>query len=148
MNQFSLFLAYKPLLYKYLSLLYSKGLEWEDWKQQGELILLELINRYDESKGEKSLSSYLKKTLYFRLLEEKRKILKLDFIPITQMNYIEEDRKIIDFSSLSKREKEVIILLYFSQYSEREIASEMKISRRSVRTYKERALKKLRRLFV
>ncbi|MEN2983568.1 MAG: sigma-70 family RNA polymerase sigma factor [Dictyoglomaceae bacterium] len=142
MDYNSLYLAYKPLLYKYLYLLYSKEVEWEDWKQQGEIILLQLLKKHDENKG--SLSSYLKKSLYYELLHYKKKI-------ISQNNYYENlifenfelERK-INLRKLSKREREVINLLYFARYSERETAKHLKISRRSVRTYKKRALNKLK----
>ncbi|MCS7201811.1 MAG: sigma-70 family RNA polymerase sigma factor [Dictyoglomus sp.] len=142
MDYNSLYLAYKPLLYKYLYLLHSKEIEWEDWKQQGETILLQLLKKHDETKG--SLSSYLKKSLYYELLHYKKKI-------ISQNNYYENlafenyelERK-INLRKLSKREREVINLLYFSRYSERETAKYLKISRRSVRTYKKRALNKLK----
>lgn len=142
MDYHTLYLAYKPLLYKYLHLLYSRELEWEDWKQQGEMILLELIKKYDESKG--FLSSYLKKSLYYELLNYKRKLIsKINYYENFYIENYERGRK-INLSKLSKREREVINLLYFSRYSERETAKHLKISRRSVRTYKERALKKLR----
>ncbi len=141
MDYDTLYLAYKPLLYKYLHLLYSKELEWEDWKQQGEMILLELIKRHDKSKG--FLSSYLKKSLYYELLNYKRKLIsKIDHFEIFPSENYETIR--INLSKLSKREKEVINLLYFARYSERETAKYLKISRRSVRTYKKRALRKLR----
>lgn len=142
MDYNALYLAYKPLLYKYLYLFYSKEIEWEDWKQQGEMILLELIKKHNESKG--SLSSYLKKSLYYELLHYKKKIVSHnEYFKNLNFENIEIKRK-ISLKRLSKREREVINLLYFARYSERETAKYLKISRRSVRTYKERALKKLR----
>ncbi|MGB9857510.1 MAG: sigma-70 family RNA polymerase sigma factor [Dictyoglomaceae bacterium] len=142
MDYKTFFIAYRPLLYKYLSLLYSKDLEWEDWKQQGELILLELLRKYDPKKG--NLSSYLKKTLYYSLMEYKKKISRNTF-EIIEENYSQEDEKRkIKLTKLSKRQKEIIKLFYFVGLSERDIAKRLKISRRSVRTHKKRALAKLR----
>lgn len=144
MDYNALFLAYKPLLYKYLNLLYSKEMDWEDWKQEGELILLELIKKHNQSKGSLSLSIYLKKSLYYELLHHKKKLIAdRQYLEDFPMENMEEKRK-IKFSKLSRREKEVINLLYFARYSERETAKHLKISRRSVRIYKKRALKKLR----
>ena len=108
MDYKTFFIAYRPLLYKYLSLLYSKDLEWEDWKQQGELILLELLRKYDPKKG--NLSSYLKKTLYYSLMEYKKKISRNTF-EIIEENYSQEDEKRkIKLTKLSKRNYKIVLL--------------------------------------
>ena len=46
---------------------------------------------------------------------------------------------------LTKREQEVILCLFYDQISERETARKLNLSRSSVRTYRDRALRKLRR---
>lgn len=50
----------------------------------------------------------------------------------------------IPLDELSKREKEVLELLFFQGLSEREAASSLGISRSSVKSYKKEALKKLK----
>ncbi|PMQ00798.1 MAG: RNA polymerase subunit sigma-70 [Dictyoglomus sp. NZ13-RE01] len=140
MNRESLATAYKPLLYKYLSLLYVKEIDWDDWKQEGELILRQLIAKYEPEKGD--LSSYLKKSLYFSLKSFRKKLLEKQ--KIVYENFPEENHKKIRLRGLSKREKEIIKLIYFVGLSEREIAKRLKISRGSVKIYKKRALNKLR----
>ncbi|MCX6090208.1 MAG: hypothetical protein NTX88_07565 [Candidatus Atribacteria bacterium] len=45
---------------------------------------------------------------------------------------------------LTHQEREVIYCLFFDQYSEREAADELHLTRSSVRTYRDRALKKLK----
>jgi RNA polymerase sigma factor (sigma-70 family) len=46
---------------------------------------------------------------------------------------------------LTEREQEVILCLFYDQISERETARKLNLSRSSVRTYRDRALRKLRR---
>ena len=46
---------------------------------------------------------------------------------------------------LTQREQEVILCLFYDQISERETARKLNLSRSSVRTYRDRALRKLRR---
>jgi RNA polymerase sigma factor (sigma-70 family) len=46
---------------------------------------------------------------------------------------------------LTEREQEVIFCLFYDQISERETARKLNLSRSSVRTYRDRALRKLRR---
>ena len=46
---------------------------------------------------------------------------------------------------LTEREQEVIFCLFYDQISERETAQKLNLSRSSVRTYRDRALRKLKR---
>ncbi len=46
---------------------------------------------------------------------------------------------------LTEREREVIFCLFYDQISERETAQKLNLSRSSVRTYRDRALRKLKR---
>ena len=46
---------------------------------------------------------------------------------------------------LTEREQEVILCLFYDQISERETARKLNLSRSSVRTYRDRALRKLRK---
>ena len=46
---------------------------------------------------------------------------------------------------LTKREQEVILCLFYDQISERDTARKLNLSRSSIRTYRDRALRKLRR---
>lgn len=147
MNEEILFLAFRPLLFKYLKMLYLPGIEFEDFKQEGELALLEVLRRYDPNKGE--LSGYVKKALYFSLKRVRNKLLRKDlsieeFSEISNETFERENYKVIDFSKLSPREKQIIALVYYSNYSERKIASYLGISRSSVKIYKKRAIKKLK----
>ncbi|MFN3698883.1 MAG: sigma-70 family RNA polymerase sigma factor, partial [Dictyoglomus sp.] len=137
----------RPLLFKYLKMLYISSIEFEDFKQEGELALLEIIRRYDPEKGD--LPGYIKKALYYSLVRIREKLLNkelsLEEIPEVSLKIFEEwEKKDIDFSKLSPREKQVIVLAYYSKYSERRIASYLGISRGSVKVYKKRAINKLK----
>jgi len=142
------YLAYKPLLYKYLGLLYRPSIDFEDFKQEGELALWELLKKYDPSCG--NLSAYLKKSLYYALIRARDKLtLKEESLEDIEYENLEkevysEEKREIDFSSLSPREKEILMLLFYSNLSEREAASFLKISRSSIRVYKKRAVEKLK----
>jgi RNA polymerase sigma factor (sigma-70 family) len=46
---------------------------------------------------------------------------------------------------LTQREQEVVFCLFYDQISERETARKLNLSRSSVRTYRDRALRKLRK---
>ncbi len=146
MKEEILFLAYRPLLFKYLKMLYISEIDFEDFKQEGEIALLEVLRRYDPQKGD--LSGYVKKALYHRLLRIREKLrgteVYLEEDSISYETFEEENTKFIDFSKLSKREKQIIVLIFYSRYSEREIAKYLGISRSSVKVYKKRALNKLK----
>ncbi|MGB9768298.1 MULTISPECIES: sigma-70 family RNA polymerase sigma factor [Dictyoglomus] len=147
MREEILFLAYKPLLFKYLKMLYIPEIDFEDFKQEGEIALLEVLRRYDSQKG--NLSGYVKKALYYRLLRIREKLKGKDlYLEGNNVSYeaFEEESmiKFIDFSKLSKREKQIIILIFYSRHSEREVAKYLGISRSSVKIYKKRALNKLK----
>jgi len=147
MNEEILFLAFRPLLFKYLKMLYLPEIEFEDFKQEGELALLEVLRRYDPNKGE--LSGYVKKALYYSLKRVRNKLLKKEllienFLEISDDVIKEEDFKVVDLSQLSPRERQIITLIYYSNCSEREVASYLGISRNSVKIYKKRAIKKLK----
>ena len=51
----------------------------------------------------------------------------------------------LPLEGLTEREREVIFCLFYDQISERETARKLNLSRSSVRTYRDRALRKLRR---
>lgn len=147
MNEEILFLAFRPLLFKYLKMLYLPEIEFEDFKQEGELALLEVLRRYDPNKGE--LSGYVKKALYYSLKRVRNKLLKKElpienFLEVSDDVIKEEDFKVVDLSQLSLRERQIITLIYYSNCSEREVASYLGISRNSVKIYKKRAIKKLK----
>lgn len=147
MNEEILLLAFRPLLFKYLKMLYVPGVDFEDFKQEGELALLEVLRRYDPNKGE--LSRYVKKALYYSLKRVRNKFLRKDlsiedFLEISNEIVERESYRVLDFSKLSPREKQIITLVYYSNYSERKVASYLGISRSSVKIYKKRAIKKLR----
>lgn len=147
MNEEILFLAFRPLLFKYLKMLYLPEIEFEDFKQEGELALLEVLRRYDPNKGE--LSGYVKKALYYSLKRVRNKLLKKElpienFLEVSDDVIKEEDFKVVDLSQLSPRERQIITLIYYSNCSEREVASYLGISRNSVKIYKKRAIKKLK----
>jgi DNA-directed RNA polymerase specialized sigma subunit, sigma24 homolog len=55
-----------------------------------------------------------------------------------------QEEKIIDFSSLSKREKEIVMLIYFNELSIRKTAKVLGLSPSSVKVYKKRAINKLK----
>ena len=147
MNVEILFLAYRPLLYKYLALLFTRDIDFEDFKQEGELALLELLKRYDPQKGD--LSSYLKKSLYYALLRIRTR-LRYQEEYVEELGEIEiykeelQEEKIIDFSYLSKREKEIVMLIYFNELSIRKTAKVLGLSPSSVKVYKKRAINKLK----
>lgn len=148
MKEEILFLAYRPILFKYLKMLYIPEIDFGDFKQEGELALLEILRRYDPQRG--NLSGYIKKSLYYALLRIREKLRGVDFdLELGEEDVAygiseEENTKFIDFSKLSRREKQIIILIFYSKYSEREIAKYLGITISSVKVYKRRALNKLK----
>lgn len=155
-----------PLIIASIKRYYNKIVDYEDLIQEGRLAILECINNYDDSK-EVYFLGYVKTILKFLYLNKhKEKI----FISLNTPIGDNEEEELIDIlesdddgvleevlktenldeiryalSSLTERQREVIIYFYFEGYSIPEIAKKMGVTYRTIVNTKTTALEKMRR---
>ena len=146
---------FNPILIKYSILL-----DGEDTKQDLIIHLIKVLNTakfYDEKLCEdKLIFSYILKAIrheYIRLSKNKNKIssnemeLNLD-IEIAYDGFENEFELLDMFKILSEKEAYIIKLIYIYYLSVSEVADYMKISRQAVNQAKNRALKKINKLYL
>lgn len=139
---------------------YSRLLDGEDTKQALSLHLLIVVNKipveYDYLKKDNIIVGYISKSIrneYIRLSKLKNRKdsneteLKLD-IGIDSEKF-DSNIELLDlFNKLSKKEYKIMKLLYINNLSISEIANLMKISRQAVNQCKNRALNKIRSIYL
>ena len=143
-----------PLISKY-----SRLLDGEDTKQALSLHLLIVVNKipveYDYLKKDKIIVGYISKSIRNEYIRSKLKNkkdsneteLKLD-IGIDSEKF-DSNIELLDlFNKLSKKEYKIMKLLYINNLSISEIANLMKISRQAVNQCKNRALNKIRSIYL
>lgn len=146
---------FNPILIKYSILL-----DGEDTKQDLIIHLIKVLNTakfYDENLCEdKLIFSYILKSIkheYIRLSKNKNKIssnemeLNLD-IEIAYDGFENEFELLDMFKILSEKEAYIIKLIYIYYLSVSEVAEYMKISRQAVNQAKNRAIKKIKNLYL
>ncbi len=152
MNKEKIVTEYLPLV-RSIAAKYNKlGIPQEDLEQEGMIGLLEAANKYEENKGAK-FSTYatywIKKYILAAVDKEKKYSLNS-----TNLNEeITKDKKIktnklatnIDFpSDMPENEKKVLIMLFQEEFTLKEIAEKLEISRERVRQLKEKGLRRMR----
>lgn len=158
-----------PLIIASIKRYYNKIEDYEDLIQEGRVIVLECIGNYDDSRDVYFLG-FVKTMLKFHYLNKhKEKIMFSLNTPIGE----NEDEELIDtleskdigvleevvmmedideirhaLSTLSDRQREVIVYFYFEGYSIPEIAKNMGVTYRTVVNTKATALEKMRRQLI
>lgn len=156
----------KPLIIKQIQRYYNRKEEFEDLIQEGNLLVLECIEDYDEEK-EVYFLGYIKAMLRFAYLNKhKIRIHQSLNTPVGEdgaeeiMDLLEgqeksqeqliieeeeslEIRKIL--RKLTERQRKVIVLYYFKNMGIKDIAESLGISYRTVVNTKTRALEILRK---
>lgn len=140
---------------------YARLLNGEDTYQSLTVFLLELLHKIplekDCFRNDKILFSYISKSLknkYIKLSVHHNRILasEIEIAPdfkLTDPHSFERTLDLFDlFKNLNSYEAGVLLLIYFSGYTTREVADSMQITRQAVNQIKKRALKKLKRLYV
>ncbi|MCK5052139.1 MAG: sigma-70 family RNA polymerase sigma factor [Candidatus Cloacimonetes bacterium] len=152
MNKKKIVTEYLPLV-RSIAAKYNKlGIPQEDLEQEGMIGLLEAANKYEEDKGAK-FSTYatywIKKYILTAVDKEKKHSLNS-----TKLNEeITKDKKTetikqatnIDLpSDMPENEKTVLTMLFQEEFTLKEIAEELGISRERVRQLKEKGLRRMR----
>lgn len=144
---------FNPLIKKYSNLL-----RWEDSQSELILALIEIINKVptqnSKFKQDKYIVSYISKSIrntYIYLSKIRNKLKCHEFpinFEITEDSYQASivDRLFVEelLKVLTKREKEIITLKYFNEYSDIEISRKIGVSRQAVNKTKNRAIKRMR----
>ena len=153
------------LIVKSIKRYYNKIDEYEDLIQEGNLVVLQAIDTFDETKGVyflgyvKSLLkyAYLNKykirhhiSLNTKLADKDCELIDLlesdDVVPLEKIIKFEEHTIIYDaLSILTDRQRQVVLLFYMEGLSIGDIAKRLNISYRTVINTKVRALEKMRK---
>lgn len=146
---------FNPLLIKY-----SKLLDYEDTKQDLILHLINVLSKINFNNKylckDKAIVGYVAKSVrneYIRLSRKRNKILlnelelNLD-IEIEYDGFDSEFEMLDAFKILSEKEAYIMKLIYVYYLSVSEVSDYMKISRQAVNQAKNRALKKIRNIYL
>lgn len=146
---------FNPLINKY-----SRLLDGEDTKQDLAIHLISVLNKVKlhnkDLCKDKVMVAYIAKSIrneYIRLSKKNRKIilneseLNLD-IEIAYEGFESEFEMLDTFKVLTEKESYIMKLLYVYYLSVNEVADFMKISRQAVNQSKNRALKKLKDIYL
>lgn len=156
------------LILKSIQRYYNNRIEYEDLIQEGNLVVLQAIDTFDETKGVYFLG-YVKTLLKYAYLN-KYKIRHhvslnttiddkdcelIDLIesdedsPLEQIIKLEEYTTIYDaLSVLTDRQMQIVLAYYMEELSIGDIAKSLNISYRTVINTKVRALEKMRKYYV
>lgn len=154
----------QPLLVSSIRSYYNIARDYDDSMQDGNLLILECIESYDEEKGVYFLAYVKSKITYLYLnknkerihlsLNEKLKDGENELIDLIESGEIDILDRIIKsqgnlhlyeaYEGLSKREKEVISLYYIRGDNMKEIAKKLGVSYRTVVNTKVNAILKLK----
>jgi len=152
MNKEKVVKEYLPLV-RSIATKYNKlGIPHEDLEQEGMIGLLEAADKYEDNKGAK-FSTYatywIKKYILAAVDKEKKYSLNS-----TNLNEeITKDKKAITMKSdtnfdlpsdMPENERTVLTLLFQEEFTLKEIAEELDISRERVRQLKEKGLRRMR----
>lgn len=157
----------KGLVINSIKRYYNVSNEYDDLVQEGNIIILECINSYDENLGAYFLG-YVKTRLKYNYLDKHKEIKHtslntdsgnedhdelLDLLESEDPNPLEEyleTEKLSELqerlSKLTYRQKEIIIYFYYENMSIGDIAKKLGITYRTIVNTKTRALEKMRGL--
>ena len=152
MNNEKIVTEYLPLV-RSIATKYNKlGVPHEDLEQEGMIGLLKAANKYEENKGAKfsTYATYWIKKYILAAVDKERK----HSLNSTALNEeITKDKKAITIKSntnfdlpsdMPENEKTVLTLLFKDEFTLKEIAEELGISRERVRQLKEKGLRRMR----
>ena len=152
MNKEKIVTEYLPLV-RSIAAKYNKlGIPQEDLEQEGMIGLLEAANRYEENKGAK-FSTYatywIKKYILAAVDKEKKHSsnstnLNEEITRDEKASVIKPATKIVLPSNMPENEKTVLIMLFQDEFTLKEIAEKLGISRERVRQLKEKGLRRMR----
>lgn len=146
---------FKPLIRKY-----SKMIDGEDAEQDLKIFLINLLNKIpvdsDRLYEDKAIFAYIAKSLrseYIKLSKKRdKKILnevEIDLDVDLGSNELESEIELLDmFKVLSEKEAYIIKLIYVYYLSVTEVAEYMNISRQAVNKTKNRALNKIKKIYL
>lgn len=155
----------QPLIISSIRKYYNNFKEYEDLVQEGNLMILESINKFDPTKGVHFLG-YIKLNLRFLYLDKHKRKLHLslnepigednmemiDFLVSDEMDALDvmlENETNTQLSKalekLTERQREIIVLYYVNKMGMEDIANKLGISYRTVVNTKTKALEKLRK---
>ena len=146
---------FKPLIRKY-----SKMIDGEDTEQDLKIFLINLLNKIpvdsDRLYEDKAIFAYIAKSLrseYIKLSKKRdKKILnevEIDLEVDLGSNELESEIELLDmFKVLSEKEAYIIKLIYVYYLSVTEVAEYMNISRQAVNKTKNRALNKIKKIYL
>ena len=152
MNKEKIVTEYFPLV-RSIAAKYNKlGIPQEDLEQEGMIGLLEAANKYEEDKGAK-FSTYatywIKKYILAAVDKEKKYSLNSTNLneEITNDKKAATNKHVTNFdlpSDMPENEKRVLTMLFQDEFTLKEIAEELGISRERVRQLKEKGLRRLK----
>jgi len=152
MNKEKIVTEYLPLV-RSIAARYNKlGIPQEDLEQEGMIGLLEAANKYEENKGAK-FSTYatywIKKYILAAVDKEKKHSsnstnLNEEITRDEKAYVIRLTTKIVLPSDMPENEKTVLTMLFQDEFTLKEIAEELGISRERVRRLKEKGLRRMR----
>ncbi|MBU3109835.1 sigma-70 family RNA polymerase sigma factor [Clostridium gasigenes] len=149
-----LIICFKPQIGKY-----SRILKGEDTRQELIIYLIKVIDTIPVNKNiiwhDKSILSYISKSIkneYIKISKRENSInnkkVELDLCNELESEYFEEDFSFVElFKELTEKESHIIKLVYIYGFSVTEIAQTMEITRQAVNKSKNRALKKLKKIY-
>lgn len=158
----------QPLIISSIKRYYNNTKEYEDLIQDGNIMIIQSLKDYDESKGAHFLG-YIKSNLKFLYLNKHR---TKTFVSLNEpVGYdkeeeiidllVSEDKEVLDLiidnernvrlikaiDNLTSRQKEVIIYYYVKEFSIDKIAELLGVSYRTIVNTKTRALDNLKNAF-
>ena len=153
MNPDKLVIDYYPLVRSVAKKYTNLGVPLEDLEQEGMIGLLEAAKNFDDNKGAKfsTYATYWIKKKIIQSLDNETKSslqsLELDDRVIASNHETETEATKDDFKlpdGLQELEKKVLTLHFKKEFTLKEIAEELNISREKARQIKEKGLRRLR----
>lgn len=152
MNKEKIITEYLPLV-RSIAARYNKlGIPQEDLEQEGMIGLLEATDKFKDDRGAK-FSTYatywIKKYILTAVDKEKKHSLNSTNLneEITKDKKVTTIKSVTNFklpSNMPENEKKVLTMLFQEEFTLKEIADKLNISRERVRQLKEKGLRRLR----
>lgn len=137
--------AYNDLILDFIQLIHNIKFECINNKSDGALVLYISKSIYNDYIKRSNILKKNNKTIYFFDLSISERN-HIELKESTTDNYFASE---IDLTNnLTKKEETIIRLLYVKNYSVKEIASKLNITRQAVNQSKIRALKKLKKIYM
>jgi RNA polymerase sporulation-specific sigma factor len=157
---------FNPLLLKNIVKYFGKSQDFNDWLQEGRLVILQSIYNYNENLGV-PFAAYVQKQVFYYYINERKKIREEAILdqPLfdgrsSLLELLQKDEPCLEktfllnqevmslynaIDMLSIKQKEVLIEYYFNKKSLKSLAKDKNLCYQSLIKLKARALKKLRK---